>query len=386
MRADEHVHERALAHSQSERIVEQPAQPLVGKRLEAFEIDRQRMNARPERRRCRNRWRWPFRRRAAMHAPARETPVADHVGLDRRDLDLVVFPNQLSFRARRERPAARFADARRMIPELVGIVRQTTVVRLVAGLRATGPGILPRFLLVGRRRLGRRSRILVGTLKPQHQVYQLLFAELLQISSIHPSMDSEFESERKGVGNCRRAARLHSPGRYHALSPDPIASDQAAPASARAPGPRRIPPIASRSCVRRRQSTPREEDRSAVAVPRDETGRQCDPSMRQGLRTRATPRQTNPKPPSVPPTRFIHGGYSVTASSTTVVLERRENPLAAPALSRMTNARTSSGDWRAAHPSRPWRANTSQAVKPSCERATPRRLDIYSIGSRLCQG
>jgi hypothetical protein len=32
--ADEHVHQRALAHIKPERVVEQTAQPLVGKRLE----------------------------------------------------------------------------------------------------------------------------------------------------------------------------------------------------------------------------------------------------------------------------------------------------------------------------------------------------------------
>ena len=51
MRADEHVHQRALAHIKPERVVEQTAEPLVGKRLEALEVDRQRMNARPKRRR-----------------------------------------------------------------------------------------------------------------------------------------------------------------------------------------------------------------------------------------------------------------------------------------------------------------------------------------------
>ena len=45
--SDEHVHQRALAHIEPERVVEQTAQPLVGKRLEALEVDRQRMNARP---------------------------------------------------------------------------------------------------------------------------------------------------------------------------------------------------------------------------------------------------------------------------------------------------------------------------------------------------
>ena len=57
MGADEHVHQRALAHAQPERIAEQAAQPLIGQRLEALEINRQRMNARTKRRRRRHRGR-----------------------------------------------------------------------------------------------------------------------------------------------------------------------------------------------------------------------------------------------------------------------------------------------------------------------------------------
>ena len=44
--ADEHVHQRALADVEPESISEQAAQTLIGKRLEALEINRQRMDAR----------------------------------------------------------------------------------------------------------------------------------------------------------------------------------------------------------------------------------------------------------------------------------------------------------------------------------------------------
>jgi len=37
-------------------------------------------------------------------------------------------------------------------------------------------------------------------LKPQHQINQLLFAELLQISAIHVHIDSEIETRGKGGG------------------------------------------------------------------------------------------------------------------------------------------------------------------------------------------
>ena len=54
MRANEDVHQRALAHAEPERIAEQAAQTLVRKRLETFQINRKRMDARPERGRRRD--------------------------------------------------------------------------------------------------------------------------------------------------------------------------------------------------------------------------------------------------------------------------------------------------------------------------------------------
>ena len=66
----------------------------------------------------------------------------------------------------------------------------------------------------------------------------------------------------------RRGVRSRNRGRYLAPSPDPTASGQATPASARAQGRQRFPPIASRSCARRRQSFLPEEDPPVVAVPR----------------------------------------------------------------------------------------------------------------------
>jgi hypothetical protein len=96
MRADKHVHQRALAHGEPERIPKHAAQPLVGERLETLVVDRQRMNARPERRRRRHRRRWSFGLQAAVRASARVAAMAHNVGLYRRYLDLVVFADQLA--------------------------------------------------------------------------------------------------------------------------------------------------------------------------------------------------------------------------------------------------------------------------------------------------
>jgi hypothetical protein len=101
------------------------------KRLKALQINRQRMNARSKRRRRGDSGRRSFDARAAMRATAGEAPVANDMRLDRRDLDLVIFADQLHVGARRHSPAAELAMPRSMIAEFVGIVGQPTVVRLM---------------------------------------------------------------------------------------------------------------------------------------------------------------------------------------------------------------------------------------------------------------
>ena len=76
-------------------------------------------------------------------------------------------------------------------------------VGLVTELRPAEPSVLAPLFLVRRGRLGRRARILIGTLKPKHQLDQLLLAELLQITPVHPRTDSEFAARGRGVVKCR---------------------------------------------------------------------------------------------------------------------------------------------------------------------------------------
>jgi hypothetical protein len=70
--------------------LEHAAQALIGHQLKALEIDRQRVNARSERRRLGNCGRRPFDASAAMPARAGKAPVTRDVRLDRGNLDLVV--------------------------------------------------------------------------------------------------------------------------------------------------------------------------------------------------------------------------------------------------------------------------------------------------------
>lgn len=190
--ADEHIHQRALADAKPERVAEHETQPLIGQCLEALVINGQRMNARPERRRGGDRRRRSFRLCSAMLAVAGKAPVADDVGGDRRDFDFVVFADQLHIGVRRHGAAAKFAMGWSVIADFVGIVGEPPIVRLMAGLRTARTGILALLFLVGGRRLRRRARVFLGPLKLQHQFDQLLLAELLQITSIHAPMDSDF--------------------------------------------------------------------------------------------------------------------------------------------------------------------------------------------------
>ena len=98
--------ERALADDQAESVAEQQAQTLIGKRLKALAIYRQRMNARSKWRRRGDRGRRSFYPSAAMCAAASEASVADDIGLDRRYLDRVIFADQIHVGAWRHGPAA----------------------------------------------------------------------------------------------------------------------------------------------------------------------------------------------------------------------------------------------------------------------------------------
>jgi hypothetical protein len=59
----------------------------------------------------------------------------------------------------------------------------------------------PPLLAIGRRRLRRRARCLLGMLHPQHQLDQFVLRQPLQITSIHNPMDSGISGDGKGVGN-----------------------------------------------------------------------------------------------------------------------------------------------------------------------------------------
>ena len=99
-RANEHFHQRALADRQAKQIEENLLQPLVRQSVTGFHVNRQRMNARPERRSLRDCRQSRGRRLAAMGTTKGETPMPPYEWLNGRKLDLVIFADQFSLGVR----------------------------------------------------------------------------------------------------------------------------------------------------------------------------------------------------------------------------------------------------------------------------------------------
>ena len=64
--------------------------------------------------------------------------VADDIGFDRRDLDLVVFADQFPLGLGRESYPALLTNTRHMVAEFVGVIGQPPSVRLMPKLRSAG--------------------------------------------------------------------------------------------------------------------------------------------------------------------------------------------------------------------------------------------------------
>src|ERR1019366_10547448 len=93
-----------------------------------------------------------------------------------------------------------------VVAELVGIVGQPTIVRLMPALRPARTGALAFLFLVCGRRLGRSPRRFIRSLQLQNQINQLVLAQALQISPFHARMDSEIALHGKGGGKYAAAA------------------------------------------------------------------------------------------------------------------------------------------------------------------------------------
>ena len=141
-----------------------------------------------------------------------------HEGAHRRNLDLVIFADQLGRRPILEGATTMFAMGRDVVADLVGSCGQRPPMALMAGLRSARPGVLPPLLAIRRRRPGRRARRLLRPLQPQHQIDQLLLGKALQLVPIHRVLEASNRRKRKSLAKFPahgRIAKLTSPvGNY----------------------------------------------------------------------------------------------------------------------------------------------------------------------------
>jgi hypothetical protein len=113
-------------------------------------------------------------------------------------LDLVIFADQFTLGVSSKRPKAIGTMRRLMILNGIGRFAQFTRMAFVSGLGAAGLGLLAPLFSIRRWRFGRRARSLVRTLKPKHQLDQIVLAQPLQIIAIHPNLESATRPTRKG--------------------------------------------------------------------------------------------------------------------------------------------------------------------------------------------
>ena len=94
-------------------------------------------------------------------------------------------------------PSLDGAFGRTVIDDRVGILGGDAAVALMAGLRASGAGLLAPLLAVGGGRLGRRARRLARALQLQHQLDQFVLAQALEITTAHAAVESPLTRTRK---------------------------------------------------------------------------------------------------------------------------------------------------------------------------------------------
>ena len=170
--------------------------------MQALQIDRHRMDARPERRAE------PAGGSIAFVAlPQRCSGSNSADAVARTAGSAAVRSRRIRRSAPARHPARRQpatgALCRRMILDGVRVRRSTRGMAFMSRLGPAGLGVFPLLFPVGRRRFRGLARGLVRPLHPQHQFDQLFLGKAFQISAIYPRIESPNELCRKGVGNCR---------------------------------------------------------------------------------------------------------------------------------------------------------------------------------------
>jgi hypothetical protein len=115
-----------------------------------------------------------------------------------RQVNLIVFANDIGRQIRVQSRAALRTNIRTVIDRLVRGFMQSAAMALVTGLRTSRLGLIPPGFPVRRGRLGGSLRRLGRALQIQHDLYKLLLAQLLKGIPIHFLIDSEITKPRKG--------------------------------------------------------------------------------------------------------------------------------------------------------------------------------------------
>jgi len=133
-----------------------------------------------------------------MWATNPQPAVTPHKRGYRRQVNLIVFANDIGRQIRVQSRAALRANLRAMINRLVRSIMQSAAMTLMTRLGSTRLGLTPTRLPVCRGGLGGRLRRLGRALQIQHDLYKLLLAQLLKGIPIHTPTDSEITMPRKG--------------------------------------------------------------------------------------------------------------------------------------------------------------------------------------------
>ena len=115
MAALEHIGQRALADLQPEHLVKHPGQPGKGNRLEGFQIESERMQPGPKRRAIGQGWQRALHTGPAVGAADTQPTMAAHKRRYRRQVDLVVFTDDIGYQMRTQKG---------QVENQVGVVRR----------------------------------------------------------------------------------------------------------------------------------------------------------------------------------------------------------------------------------------------------------------------
>src|SRR5687767_1420450 len=125
-------------------------------------------------------------------------------GPDLGQVDPLVNAHRFGRQLRAERRSATRALVGTVILDVIGRRAHHPAVALVPRLGPARLRALPLLLAVGRGRLRGRTRGLLRSLQPQHQLDQLFLAQTLKLAAAHPALESAKTASLKGVGNCTR--------------------------------------------------------------------------------------------------------------------------------------------------------------------------------------